>query len=72
MRVQANSYPQGVSRYYISIYNISSQLRYKTLSFAAQGFDVAEVQPASVLARLIKDDGAKWLAIIKHSGAWVD
>ena len=40
--------------------------------FAAQGFDVAQVQPASALAKLIKDDIAKWPAIIKQSGARVD
>lgn len=40
--------------------------------FAAQGFDVASVQPASALAKLIKDDIAKWPAIIKQSGARVD
>ena len=40
--------------------------------FAAQGFDVASAQPASALAKLIKDDIAKWPAIIKQSGARVD
>ena len=40
--------------------------------FAAQGFDVAPVQPSSALAQLIEDDLAKWPAIIKKSGARVD
>ncbi|MEI8401099.1 MAG: tripartite tricarboxylate transporter substrate binding protein [Alcaligenaceae bacterium] len=40
--------------------------------FAAQGFDVAPVQPSSALAKLIEDDLAKWPAIIKKSGARVD
>lgn len=43
MRVQLNSYPHGVTAYYISIYNISIWCQYETLSFAAQGFDVASV-----------------------------
>jgi len=37
MRVQANSHPQGVSRYYISIYNIICVRQQETLPFSARG-----------------------------------
>ncbi len=37
MRAQANSYPQGVSRYYISIYNIICVRQHETPPFSARG-----------------------------------
>jgi tripartite-type tricarboxylate transporter receptor subunit TctC len=39
---------------------------------AAQGFDLAPIQPPSAFAALIKDDLAKWPALIKAAGAKVD
>jgi tripartite-type tricarboxylate transporter receptor subunit TctC len=39
---------------------------------AAQGFDLAPTQPPAYFSTVIKDDLAKWPAIIKASGAKVD
>jgi len=39
---------------------------------AAQGFELAPVQPPMALTKLIQDDLAKWPAIIKAAGAKVD
>lgn len=39
---------------------------------SAQGFDLAPLQPPSAFAQLIRDDMAKWPAIVKASGARVD
>jgi tripartite-type tricarboxylate transporter receptor subunit TctC len=39
---------------------------------AAQGFDLAPVQPPSAFSALIRDDLAKWPPIIKAAGAKVD
>jgi len=41
-------------------------------NLAAQGFDLAPLQPPSALATLIREDLAKWPSIIKASGATVD
>jgi tripartite-type tricarboxylate transporter receptor subunit TctC len=39
---------------------------------AGQGFELAPLQPPSALAALIRDDLAKWPAIIRAAGAKVD
>lgn len=39
---------------------------------AAQGFDLAPLQPPAQFTQLIRDDLAKWPAIVKASGAKVD
>ena len=41
-------------------------------NLAAQGFEVAAAAPAAAFAKLIADDLAKWIPIVKRSGAKVD
>lgn len=39
---------------------------------AAQGFDIAPLQPPSAFMQLVRDDMVKWPAIVRASGAKVD
>ena len=41
-------------------------------TLAAQGFDVAPAAPPAAFGKLIADDLAKWIPIVKRSGAKVD
>ena len=60
-----------VNRLHAQIGKILSQATVKEV-LAAQGFDLAPLQPSSVLTTLIRDDLAKWPPIIKAAGATVD
>ncbi len=68
--------PAGVSadvlnRLHAQVGKILSQASVKEV-LAAQGFDLAPLQPPSALSTLIRDDLAKWPPIIKAAGATVD
>ncbi len=68
--------PAGVpadvlNRLHAQIGKILSQAAVKEV-LAAQGFDLAPLQPSAVLTTLIRDDLAKWPPIIKAAGATVD
>jgi tripartite-type tricarboxylate transporter receptor subunit TctC len=68
--------PAGVpadvlTRLHAQIGKILSQAAVKEV-LAAQGFDLAPLQPSSGLTTLIRDDLAKWPPIIKAAGATVD
>jgi tripartite-type tricarboxylate transporter receptor subunit TctC len=67
----AGTPPEVVNRLHADIGRIlaSPAVREK---LAAQGFDLAPLQPPSHFASVIRQDLAKWPAIIKASGAKVD
>jgi len=60
-----------VNRLHTQIGKILSQPAIRE-NLAAQGFDLAPLQPPAALGALIREDLAKWPSIIKASGATVD
>lgn len=67
----ATTPPDVVNRLHAQIGKILSQAAIKE-NLAAQGFDLAPLQPPSAFTTLIRDDLAKWPSIIKAAGAKVD
>lgn len=67
----ATTPPDVVNRLHAQIGKILSQAAIKE-NLAAQGFDLAPLQPPSAFTTLIRDDLAKWPSIIKATGAKVD
>ena len=67
----AGTSPEIVAKLHDHIGKILSMPAVKD-NLAAQGVDIAPLQPSSVFAKLIQDEMNKWPAIIKKSGATVD
>ncbi|VTU20694.1 Argininosuccinate lyase [Variovorax sp. SRS16] len=67
----AGTPPEVITRLHDQIGKILAEPTVRE-KLAAQGFDLAPLQPPSSLAALIHDDLAKWPPIIKASGAKVD
>ncbi len=67
----AGTSPEIVAKLHDHIGNILSMPAVKD-NLAAQGVDIAPLQPSSAFAKLIQDEMNKWPAIIKKSGATVD
>ena len=67
----AGTPPEVVTRLHTEIGKVLAlpEVREK---LAAQGFELAPLQPPAAFAQIIRDDFAKWPAIIKASGAKVD
>jgi tripartite-type tricarboxylate transporter receptor subunit TctC len=67
----AGTPPEVVNKLHTEIGNILAlpDVREK---LAAQGFELAPLQPPAAFSQIIRDDFAKWPAIIKASGAKVD
>ena len=63
--------PEVLTRLHTEIGKILAQPAIKE-KLAAQGFDLAPLQPPSSFTRLLREDLAKWPAIIKAAGAKVD
>ena len=67
----AGTSPEIVAKLHDHIGNILSMPAVKD-NLAAQGVDIAPLQPSSAFAKLIQDEMNKWPAIIKKSGATID
>ena len=67
----AGTSPEIVAKLHDHIGKILSMPAVKD-NLAAQGVDIAPLQPSSAFAKLIQDEMNKWPAIIKKSGATVD
>ncbi len=63
--------PEVLTRLHTEIGKILAQPAIKE-KLAAQGFDLAPLQPPSSFTRLLREDLAKWPATIKAAGAKVD
>jgi len=67
----AGTSPEIVAKLHDHIGKILSMPAVKD-NLAAQGVDIAPLQPSSAFAKLIQDEMNKWPAIIKKSGATID